>query len=333
MARRCEAQIGRDWTFGFTSWNLLFRSALNLSRTPVKYTEPVFDETSKAWRNLTAKDIEAGAMQLLAAPAARRICRFARPSQTSQRRHEQTSHMCVVCDQQPENYCKICVLLDQHCPGPQEARRTMRFEIEALRIRFGVPLFVTFSPDEAHQLLYIRMSRTRHSDPVRRAHTFQEWVSGDKDFPHLVDPNTMAVHIETMRRALPVWEQRRATLARDSSLHLLTVSSSWCKLVLTHLFGLHMCQQCPDCNRHGTFRTPCTSSTGSNATLVGGVFGRMDAAYITIEAQKSTGSLHAPRPMFRTVLAPAYTFTGNLLAGRRSPSVLTGRLPRVRFTR
>jgi hypothetical protein len=27
--------------------------------------------------------------------------------------------------------------------------------------------------------------------------------------------------------------------------------------------------------------------------LVGGVFGRMDAAYVTIEAQKSTGSLHA----------------------------------------
>jgi hypothetical protein len=28
-------------------------------------------------------------------------------------------------------------------------------------------------------------------------------------------------------------------------------------------------------------------------SLVGGVFGRMDAAYVTIEAQKSTGSLHA----------------------------------------
>ena len=102
----------------------------------------------------------------------------------------------------------------------------------------------------------------------------------------------MAVHIESMRRALPVWEQRRATLARDplasvDGLKLLV------QLVLTYLFGLHMCEQCPDCNRQGTFRTPCTSSTGSNATLVGGVFGRMDAAYITIEAQKSTGSLHA----------------------------------------
>ena len=67
MARRCEAQVGRDWVFGFTSWNLLFRSSLNLSRAPVRYTEPIFDERTETWRNLTAKDIEAGAVQLLAA--------------------------------------------------------------------------------------------------------------------------------------------------------------------------------------------------------------------------------------------------------------------------
>ena len=67
MARRCEAQVGRDWVFGFTSWNLLFRSTLNLSRAPVRYTEPIFDEKTETWRNLTAKDIEAGAVQLLAA--------------------------------------------------------------------------------------------------------------------------------------------------------------------------------------------------------------------------------------------------------------------------
>ena len=291
MARRCEAQIGRDWTFGFTSWNLLFRSALNLSRTPVKYTEPVFDETSKAWRNLTAKDIEAGAVQLLAAlQHGEYVDLHGRPKQVK----GDMSKLPYVRGLQPaaRKLLQNMRAVGSTLPGTQEARRTMRFEIEALRIRFGVPLFVTFSPDEAHQLLYIRMSRTRHSDPVRRAHAFQEWVSGDKDFPHLVDPNTMAVHIETMRRALPVWEQRRATLARDP-LASVDGFKLLVQLVLTHLFGLHMCQQCPDCNRHGTFRTPCTSSTGSNATLVGGVFGRMDAAYITIEAQKSTGSLHA----------------------------------------
>ena len=59
-------------------------------------------------------------------------------------------------------------------------------------------------------------------------------------------------------------------------------------------FHLRLCEDCPRCNLDYGAMTPCTScSSGSNATLVGGVFGRMDAAYVTIEAQKSTGSLHA----------------------------------------
>ena len=33
MARRVEAQISRDWHFGFVSWNYIFTSAVNLSRT------------------------------------------------------------------------------------------------------------------------------------------------------------------------------------------------------------------------------------------------------------------------------------------------------------
>ena len=181
MARRCEAQIGRDWTFGFTSWNLLFRSALNLSRAPVKYTEPVFDESKQTWRNLTAKDIEAGAMQLLAALQSWYVDLHGRPKQVK----GDMSKLPYVRGLQPaaRKILQNMRAVGSTLPGTQEARRTMRFEIEALRIRFGVPLFVTFSPDEAHQLLYIRMSRTRHSDPVRQAHAFQEWVSGDKDFP------------------------------------------------------------------------------------------------------------------------------------------------------
>ena len=33
MSRRVESQISRDWHFGFVSWNLVFRSAVNLSKT------------------------------------------------------------------------------------------------------------------------------------------------------------------------------------------------------------------------------------------------------------------------------------------------------------
>ena len=52
MARRCEAQINRDWVFGFVSWNLLFRSAVNLSRTVHTYSTPDCDLSSRYGRRI-----------------------------------------------------------------------------------------------------------------------------------------------------------------------------------------------------------------------------------------------------------------------------------------
>ena len=51
-------------------------------------------------------------------------------------------------------------------PGTQETRRTMRFDTYAYRVRYGVPIFVTFTPDEAHNTIMLRLSRTRRNDPV-----------------------------------------------------------------------------------------------------------------------------------------------------------------------
>ena len=100
--------------------------------------------------------------------------------------------------------------------------------------------------------------------------------------------------MQTVRRLVPCWEQRRRVLARDplasvDGFHALAL------LLLKYIFGLHMCPQCPNC---ATTWHPCTDTAGSNATVVGGVFGRVDAAYISIEAQKSTGSLHAHCQVF-----------------------------------
>ena len=61
MARRIEAQMQRDWHFGFVSWNYLFRSAINLSRTLFSY-ERVYNEDDKT--AITAQDLEAGAVAL-----------------------------------------------------------------------------------------------------------------------------------------------------------------------------------------------------------------------------------------------------------------------------
>ena len=290
MARRCEAQVCRDWVFGFASWNLYFRSALNLSRNLTLFSVPVLDEDARAWKKLQPKDIEAGAIQLLKALQGNYISQGGKPKPVK----GDVSKLPYVRGLTPA--ARKLVQNMQHTaqsmPGTQEARKRMRFEIEALRIKFGTPIFVTFSPDEAHQMLYVRLSRARFGDPVRVASAHQNWDVSDRDYPPLDSNYTLPIHVETFCRALPTWEQRRQAMARDplasvDGFRVLVL------LVMEHLFGLRVCMQCPDCNLGHSLHSPCQDERGSNATLVGGVFGRMDAAYVTIEAQKSTGSLHA----------------------------------------
>ena len=58
------------------------------------------------------------------------------------------------------------------------------------------------------------------------------------------------------------------------------------------LFGVGMCSTCPGCNR-GCGDVWCQGLFGSSVKAEGGILGRIDAEYISVEAQKGTGSLHA----------------------------------------
>ena len=290
MARRCEAQIGRDWVFGFAAWNLYFRSGLNLSRNVALFSGPVLDEEKAKWRTLEPKDIEQGAVQLLKALQGTYVTQGGKPKAVN----GDISKLAYVRGLPPaaRKLVQNMRTTAQSMPGTQKARKRMRYEIEALRIKFGTPIFVTFSPDEAHQMLYVRLSRTRRSDPVRVATSKPHCDVGDKDYPSLGEQYNFPIDVETLRAAVPTWEQRRKALARDplasvDGFRVLVL------LVMEHLFGLRVCGACPDCNVPTSPYIPCQDEGGSNATLLGGVFGRMDAPYVTIEAQKSTGSLHA----------------------------------------
>ena len=66
-------------------------------------------------------------------------------------------------------------------------------------------------------------------------------------------------------------------------------------LTFSHLFQMNCCQNCPECN---CSPEPCQDMCGSNAKAEGGILGRVDAMYTSIEAQTSTGSLHAHSQVF-----------------------------------
>ena len=286
MARRIEAQINRDWTFGFVSWNVLFRSTANLTRSAYTFSANVFDEDEQRMRPLTATDLEQGALQLVNALTGsyRDITGKKRALKGD------ISKLPYVQGLKPgaRKLLQSLRCVAKALPGTAEARRQMRLEIEAMRVRYGAPIFVTFSPDEAHQVLFIRMHRCRMADPVRETPSYSDLDAGDADWPPMEEADPIRVYIEQLWRTLPTWAERRQR-ARDP-LAAVDGFRALVLLVLQHLFGMRVCPACPQCNRHGN---GCQDFLGSSSTTAGGIFGRMDACYISFEAQKSSGNLHA----------------------------------------
>ena len=243
LSRRCEAQVNRDWIFGFALWNLYFRSKINLAPRSQIYDTDVYDEKRHIFRRLQSQDIEDGALQLVNALGGS----YTDAKGNLRPIKGDISKLAYVPGLRPgaRKLMQHLKQISTELPGTQEARKQMRHEIKAMRIRYGVPIFVTVSPDEAHQWLFIRMSRTRESDPVRRASPWQEWTCGDREFPPSDGDVTFPVHVERFCRALPSWQQRRALLARDP---LASVDGfrTLLQLLLQHLFGLNFCSRCPD---------------------------------------------------------------------------------------
>ena len=169
------------------------------------------------------------------------------------------------------NFLKNIEHASRKLPGTQETRRIMRFQTQGFRIKYGTPLFVTFSPDESHNILMIRLSRTRRNDPVFKNCTSQK-------FEHVCGPNAprmrvkegdifLSVSAQGLLDKLPDYDERRQMLATDA---LASVDGFRIMIQLTfqHLFGVNFCPNCPFCNCDNS-EQPCQDLFGSNATAEG----------------------------------------------------------------
>ena len=82
----------------------------------------------------------------------------------------------------------------------------MRHDTHANRVRYGVPVFFTFSPDERHNVLMLRLSRTRRNDPVNEADACSSQFGGrsappvDHDFEEDV---ILGIPVEDLVSQLP----------------------------------------------------------------------------------------------------------------------------------
>ena len=86
MARRVEAQVSRDWLFGFATWNLLFRTTINFSRTIYSYEGPVKGERT----GLSCQGAGGGGHQPPQSPVWH-LRRRGRDAQDRQGRHDEGS--------------------------------------------------------------------------------------------------------------------------------------------------------------------------------------------------------------------------------------------------
>ena len=93
---------------------------------------------------------------------------------------------------------------------------------------------------------------------------------------------------------MPEYDLRRLMHARDP-LCVVDAFKVYVRVALARLVGMRMCPECPHCNKGPN---PCQNRFGSNALPQGGAFGRPDALFSGVEAQKSEGVLHLHFKLF-----------------------------------
>ena len=196
-------------------------------------------------------------------------------------------------------------------PGSQQVRTLMQGNIQPFRIFYGSALMITWSPSERFSGLMLRMHREREADPVKHLHKTKDGEDHDPDTciececaklegPCFHNCEHVDIHIssEEIAQMIPESDVRRRILLRNPLACVLGFRTH-VAITLQALFGVRMCPNCPHCNgddvtklnNKGENITGCCDMFGSISSPVGGIFGRVDAYYGSIECQKA-GSLH-----------------------------------------
>jgi hypothetical protein len=154
ISRRAEQHLKRDWLLGFTMSDVFFRSLLNQCRTVYSY-----EKVRRAGDSVgfAAEELEAEAVS---------ICK----ARGGERKDLDGSKKKVNGDLPKVKYASALTeagrrLLQnlehssRQLKGTMEVRKMMRFDTRAGRIRRGVPIFATWSPDEKRNALMTLSTR------------------------------------------------------------------------------------------------------------------------------------------------------------------------------
>ena len=160
---------------------------------------------------------------------------------------------------------------------------------------YGLPLFLTLSPNERYSSLVLRLSRYRVNDPLLRYYQGSDVEAlrrcASKDYPSLHAPPGLEDDGDVVVD-VPMYDIRRSLLAKDC-VSIVQAFHTYLRFVLARLLGIRMCPLCPRCNANGS-TNPCQDRFGSNACPLGGILGRGDALAGVVEHQgQGTPHVHA----------------------------------------
>ena len=135
MSRRIEASLSRDYSFGYVTWNYLFRSSVNLSQPLYAYER---NNNKATGAKFTPADLEEGAVAIANALSGKY-------KDVNGKWQSVSGDMTKVnyvpgLSEAAHTLLKNIAHTSRKLPGTQETRRLMRFITQAYRIRYGTAI-------------------------------------------------------------------------------------------------------------------------------------------------------------------------------------------------
>lgn len=246
IVQRAEAQLRRDIQFPFAVWSLVFRTIVNIGSNLYAVSRVATKDSEQDCDAVDGEVFRDAALTILQALGDRYTCGdrtlavngdLQKVWDTPGVRHNKTA----------QKMLSSLQATFQRIAGTQEIRTMMRHEITAFRVFYGVPIMVTFAPNEKQSTLMIRLSRTRRSDPFMECMEVKKWKRdwGARDQPELVErthdelneEETVDIPIEPLLDLLPDSDTRRRIVARDP-LACVYGFHALCRIALATLFGV-----------------------------------------------------------------------------------------------
>ena len=273
ITRRVEQHLKRDWLLGFTMSNVLFRTQLNQCRTVYSY-----DRIRRADGSLgfTAAELESGAISICQALDGQ--YRELNGKLKKVNGDFTKVRFAVKLNEAGRRLLQNLEHTSRQLKGTMEVRKLMRFETNAGRVRRGVSIFTTFSPDETHNTLMLRLHRSRMKDPIHVLDPEHKRFGGRLEPSLDYDYVEMQITVKELCQWLPSYDNRRCLMSRDS---LASVEGFRLSILVTveYLWGMRVCANCPDCNHteeEDSYYACCQDLFGNNAYSDGGACGRGD---------------------------------------------------------